>query len=57
MLDLTIAELETLKEMLEPRKEKQEITLLYNKVINAFIKKSRRVKRKIERKLYHERRN
>lgn len=46
MLDLTIAELETLKEMLEPRKEKQEITLLYNKVINAFIKKVKELKEK-----------
>lgn len=46
MLDLTIAELETLKNILEPRKEEQEITLLYNKVINAFIKKVEELKGK-----------
>ena len=46
MLDLTIAELETLKNILEPRKEEQEITLLYNKVINAFIKKVEELKDK-----------
>ncbi len=46
MLDLTIAELETLKNILEPRKEEQEITLLYNKVINAFIKKVEELKEK-----------
>ena len=46
MLDLTIAELETLKNILEPRKEEQKITLLYNKVINAFIKKVEELKEK-----------
>ena len=46
MLDLTIAELETLKNILEPRKEEHEITLLYNKVINAFIKKVEELKEK-----------
>lgn len=49
MLDLSLQELETLKKMLEPRKEEQEITLLYNKVINAFIKKVEELKGK-ERK-------
>lgn len=44
MLDLTIAELETLKKMLEPRKDETEISLLYFKIIQAL-------KEKLERKL------
>lgn len=46
MLDLSLQELETLKNMLEPRKDEQDITLLYNKVLNAFIKKVEELKGK-----------
>ena len=44
MLDLTIAELEALLKMLEPRKDTNEYAILYSKLQKAFITEAKKQK-------------